>query len=92
MTAAGAVRAYDDSTGVTARFNRNMLAVVNRELGADFDVDALEHVARFNVAEERIEMWLRSPRRHIAALALGVDFGDGEDAAPSQALRQRRAI
>lgn len=75
------LRAYDDTAGVTARFNRNVLAVINRELGADFDVEAFEHVARWNVAEERIEMWLRSTRAqrvHIAALDLEVDFADGE--------------
>ena len=76
------VRAYDDSAGVTARFNLNVLAVVNRELGADFDLDAFTHVARWNPDEERIEMWLRSTRAqtvHIAALDLDVDFGDGEE-------------
>ncbi|CAN3131281.1 L-histidine N(alpha)-methyltransferase [Mycobacterium sp. smrl_JER01] len=75
------IRAYDDSAGVTARFNRNVLAVVNRELGADFDVDSFEHVARWNAAEERIEMWLRATRAqrvHLEALALDVDFIEGE--------------
>jgi len=75
------VRAYDDSAGVTAQFNRNVLAVVNRELDADFDLDAFEHVARWNADEERIEMWLRttSPQRvRIAALDLTVDFAAGE--------------
>jgi len=75
------VRAYDDAAGVTARFNRNVLAVVNRELGADFDLDAFEHVARWNAAEERIEMWLRAGRPqhvHVAALGLDVRFGAGE--------------
>ena len=76
------VRAYDDSAGVTARFNRNVLTVVNRELGADFDVDAFAHVAVWNPDEERIEMRLRATRAqrvHIAALALDVDFADGEE-------------
>jgi L-histidine Nalpha-methyltransferase len=76
------VRAYDDAAGVTAQFNRNVLAVVNRELDADFDVDAFEHVARWNDAEERIEMWLRASsaqRVHIAALDLAVDFAAGEE-------------
>ena len=76
------VRAYDDNAGVTAQFNRNVLTVVNRELGADFDVPAYEHVAKWNADEERIEMWLRStrPQRvHIAALNLDVDFADGEE-------------
>lgn len=76
------VRAYDDSAGVTARFNLNVLAVVNRELGADFDASAFTHVARWNAEEERIEMWLRSDRAqrvHIPALDLSVDFADGEE-------------
>jgi L-histidine N-alpha-methyltransferase len=76
------VRAYDDSAGVTAKFNRNVLAVVNRELDADFDLEAFEHVARWNAEEERIEMWLRATsaqRVHIAALDLAVDFAAGEE-------------
>jgi L-histidine Nalpha-methyltransferase len=76
------VRAYDDSAGVTAKFNRNVLAVVNRELDADFDLEAFEHVARWNAEEERIEMWLRATsaqRVHIAALDLAVDFATGEE-------------
>jgi L-histidine Nalpha-methyltransferase len=76
------VRAYDDAAGVTARFNRNVLAVINRELDADFDVDAYQHVARWNTEEERIEMWLRSDRRqrvHVGGLDLTVDFGPGEE-------------
>lgn len=76
------VAAYDDSAGVTARFNRNVLAVVNRELDADFDLTAFEHVAKWNATEERIEMWLRagSPQRvRIAALDLPVDFAAGEE-------------
>lgn len=76
------VRAYDDAAGVTAAFNRNVLAVVNRELDADFDVDAFGHVARWNAAEERIEMWLRADRRQrvrVGALELTVDFEAGEE-------------
>jgi L-histidine N-alpha-methyltransferase len=75
------VQAYDDSAGVTAQFNRNVLAVINRELNADFDVDAFCHVASWNAAEERMEMWLRSERAQrvrIAALNLSVDFAAGE--------------
>jgi L-histidine N-alpha-methyltransferase len=75
------VAAYDDAAGVTAKFNSNVLAVINRELNADFDVDAFQHVASWNAAEERMEMWLRSERAqrvHIAALNLTVDFEDGE--------------
>jgi len=76
------VRAYDDSAGVTAKFNRNVLAVVNRELDADFDVEAFQHVARWNVDEERIEMWLRaSASQHVSIpdLELAVDFAAGEE-------------
>jgi L-histidine Nalpha-methyltransferase len=76
------VRAYDDAAGVTARFNRNVLAVINRELDADFDVDAYLHVARWNTEEERIEMWLRADRAQrvqIGALDLTIDFAVGEE-------------
>ncbi|MCH9667274.1 MAG: L-histidine N(alpha)-methyltransferase [Actinomycetia bacterium] len=88
------VRAYDDSAGVTARFNRNVLAVVNRELGADFDVDAFDHVARYNDAEERVEMWLRSTRAqrvHIPALGLDVDFAAGEEILTEVSCKFRRS-
>ncbi|MCH9732889.1 MAG: L-histidine N(alpha)-methyltransferase [Actinomycetia bacterium] len=88
------VRAYDDSAGVTARFNRNVLAVVNRELGADFDIDAFEHVARWNEAEERMEMRLRSTRAQrvrVASLALEVDFADGEEVLTEVSCKFRRA-
>jgi L-histidine N-alpha-methyltransferase len=76
------VRAYDDSAGVTAAFNRNVLAVVNRELDADFDLDAFAHVAKWNPECERIEMWLRSVRGqrvNVNALGLTVDFAEGEE-------------
>lgn len=76
------VRAYDDAAGVTARFNLNVLAVVNRELDADFDLSAFEHVARWNDAEERIEMWLHArtaQRVSVGALGLTVDFAAGEE-------------
>ncbi len=76
------VRAYDDSAGVTAAFNRNVLAVINRELDADFDVDSFRHVARWNTQEERIEMWLRADRGQrvrVGALDLAVEFVAGEE-------------
>jgi L-histidine N-alpha-methyltransferase len=75
------VRAYDDAAGVTARFNLNVLAVVNRELGADFDLAAFAHVAEWNGDQEWIEMRLRSVRAqtvHIKALDLDVNFAAGE--------------
>ena len=52
--------AYDDSIGVTAAFNLNLLARINRELGADFNLKAFQHVARYNPAHRRVEMHLRS--------------------------------
>ena len=76
------VRAYDDGAGVTARFNKNVLAVLNRELRADFDPGAFDHVARWNADEERIEMWLRaraSQRVCVGDLELSVDFAAGEE-------------
>lgn len=76
------VRAYDDGAGVTAAFNRNVLAVLNRELDADFDLDAFDHVAKWNAAEERIEMWLRATeaqRVYVRGLDLTVDFATGEE-------------
>ncbi|MFJ2761230.1 L-histidine N(alpha)-methyltransferase [Streptomyces prasinus] len=76
------VRAYDDAAGVTAAFNRNVLAVINRELGADFDPAAFEHVAVWDAGHEWIEMRLRSRERQtvkIPALGLAVDFAAGEE-------------
>jgi L-histidine Nalpha-methyltransferase len=52
--------AYDDPTGVTAAFNLNLLARINRELGGDFDLRHFRHEARYNEADRRIEMHLRS--------------------------------
>jgi L-histidine N-alpha-methyltransferase len=52
--------AYDDPAGVTAAFNMNLLARVNRELGADFDLRRFDHVARYDKSERRVEMHLRS--------------------------------
>jgi len=74
--------AYDDSAGVTAEFNRNVLHVVNRELGADFDPDAFEHVAFFDREREWIEMRLRATRRmkvRVAAVDLDVEFAAREE-------------
>jgi L-histidine N-alpha-methyltransferase len=54
--------AYDDAAGVTARFNKNLLVRANRELGADFDLDAFEHRAVWNAEEARVEMHLMARR------------------------------
>ncbi len=75
------VAAYDDSQGVTAEFNRNVLRVINRELGADFDVDAFEHVALFNEEHSRIEMHLEASRAMqvtIPGARMRVAFAEGE--------------
>jgi L-histidine N-alpha-methyltransferase len=76
------VRAYDDAAGVTAAFNKNVLTVVNRELGADFDPGAFDHVALWDSAAEWIEMRLRSRTAQtvkVPALDLAVDFAAGEE-------------
>jgi len=65
--------AYDDPAGVTAAFNLNLLARINRELGADFDLSCFRHQARWNRVERRIEMHLRSTCRqtvHVPAASL----------------------
>jgi L-histidine N-alpha-methyltransferase len=74
--------AYDDSAGVTAQFNLNVLHVLNRELGANFDVDAFEHVAFFDREREWIEMRLRAtePQQvRVEALDLDVSFAAREE-------------
>jgi L-histidine Nalpha-methyltransferase len=74
--------AYDDSQGVTAEFNLNMLRVLNRELDADFDLDNFEHVAFYDEAREWIEMRLRARRAHsvrVAAIDLDLEFDRGEE-------------
>jgi|SRR5450631_599057 len=76
------VPAYDDAAGVTAEFNRNVLAVLNRELGADFDVDSYEHVAIWDPENEWIEMRLRAAagaRVTLAMLALDIVLESGEE-------------
>ncbi|MFI7063466.1 L-histidine N(alpha)-methyltransferase [Kribbella sp. NPDC050124] len=76
------VAAYDDSAGVTAEFNKNVLRVINRQLGADFDVDAFSHVAIWDADNEWIEMHLRADRAMrvlIPEIHLEVDFAEGEE-------------
>ena len=76
------VRAYDDAEGVTAAFNRNVLHNVNATLGADFEPDDFDHVARWNAAESRIEMWLRARRDmqvRVKDLDLDVELVEGEE-------------
>jgi dimethylhistidine N-methyltransferase len=61
--------AYDDAAGVTAQFNLNLLTRINRELAADFDVDAFSHRAFYNSERRRIEMHLVSGRRQTVNIA-----------------------
>ncbi|TCO45720.1 L-histidine N-alpha-methyltransferase [Kribbella antiqua] len=76
------IAAYDDSAGVTAEFNRNVLRVLNRQLGADFDVDAFTHVAVWDPDNEWIEMHLRATRAMrvlIPEIHLDINFAEGEE-------------
>ena len=67
------IPAYDDALGVTAVFNRNLLARINRELGGDFDLSRFEHVALYNARERRIEMHLRSLEKQTISIG-GANF------------------
>jgi len=76
------VAAYDDAAGVTAEFNKNVLAVLNAELGADFDLDAFEHVAVWDAKRAWIEMRLRAAADQtvrVRDLGLTVEFAAGEE-------------
>jgi L-histidine N-alpha-methyltransferase len=75
------IPAYDDPIGVTAAFNLNLLARINRELDADIPLDAFEHLARFNPDARSVEMHLRAKRpvrATIRAAGLSVEFRQGE--------------
>jgi L-histidine Nalpha-methyltransferase len=90
------VAAYDDSAGVTAAFNKNVLSVLNTELGADFDLDAFDHVAVWNSDEEWIEMRLRSTADQtvhlpgIGPVGLTVEFAAGEEMRTEVSAKFRR--
>lgn len=87
------VRAYDDAAGVTAEFNRNMLQVLNNELGADFDVAAFDHVARWNPEREWMEMRLRARRAmrvRVPGAGLEVAFEAGEELLTETSAKFRR--
>ena len=73
------LRAYDDAQGVTAAFNKNLLARINRELDGDFDLDSFRHAAVWNAADSRVEMHLVSVRDqlvHVGGEKIG--FAQGE--------------
>jgi L-histidine N-alpha-methyltransferase len=87
------VPAYDDAAGVTAQFNRNVLHVLNRELGADFAVDAYQHVALWDPEQEWIEMRLRATRAmtvRLPALDLTVEFAEHEELRTEVSAKFRR--
>jgi L-histidine Nalpha-methyltransferase len=74
--------AYNDSEGVTAEFNRNVLRVVNERLDADFDVESFRHVAFFDEEESRIEMRLRAEEGQVVSIpgaGIEVEFAEGEE-------------
>jgi L-histidine N-alpha-methyltransferase len=73
--------AYNDQSGLTEKFNLNVLSNVNRDLNADFNLDDFKHLAFFDGEKERVEMHLeanRAVRVHISDLSLSVDFQKGE--------------
>jgi len=75
------IQAYDDSLGVTAAFNLNLLARINRELDANFDLRQFDHEARFNGETGSVEMHLRSGREQTVSIVdagVSVQFGEGE--------------
>jgi L-histidine Nalpha-methyltransferase len=85
--------AYDDAAGVTAAFNKNVLAVLNSELGADFDPDAFDHMAVWDPRAEWIEMRLRSAEDQVVrlpAIGLTVRFGAGEQLRTEVSAKFRR--
>ena len=87
------VAAYDDPQGVTAQFNKNVLAVLDRELGADFKPDDFEHRALWDAEREWIEMRLESvadQRVRVAALELDVEFEAGEQLRTEISAKFRR--
>ena len=74
--------AYNDSAGVTAEFNKNVLAVLNNQLGADFELEAFEHVARYDTEAERMDIRLRSLADQdvrLDGLDLEIRFAEGEE-------------
>jgi dimethylhistidine N-methyltransferase len=88
------VAAYDDSAGVTAEFEKNVLQVVNAGLGANFDLDRFDYVARWDPVAEHITMGLRSRGRQtvdVTGLGLHVEFAAGEEIETEVSAKFRRA-
>lgn len=87
------VQAYDDPTGVTAEFNRNVLHVLNRELGADFAPERFDHVACYDRRHEWVEMRLRSTTDQVVEvreLGLVVEFAEAEEMRTEISAKFRR--
>jgi L-histidine N-alpha-methyltransferase len=87
------VRAYDDSAGVTAEFNLNVLRVLNRELGADFPLEEFSHVALWDAEHEWVEMRLRAGRAMrvtVPTVDLVVDLAEGEEIRTEISAKFRR--
>ena len=87
------VAAYDDAAGVTAAFNKNILSVLNSELGANFDLDEFDHVALWDPAAEWIEMRLRSAESQqvrLPGIGLAVHFDAGEEMRTEVSAKFRR--
>jgi L-histidine N-alpha-methyltransferase len=88
------IAAYDDSAGVTSAFNKNVLSVLNDSLGADFDLDAFDHVVVWDAESEWIEMRLRSAADQeipVPGVELTVPFGAGEEMRTEVSAKFRRA-
>ncbi len=88
------VAAYEDAAGITAQFERNVLTVLNRELDADFDVDAFDYVARWDPEHEWIDMRLRARRAmtvELPGVDLRVHFAAGEEMRTEVSGKFRRA-
>jgi L-histidine N-alpha-methyltransferase len=88
------VAAYDDSAGVTAEFNRNVLHVLNRELGADFEPAAFEHRSVWDATNEWIEMRLRASkpmRVDIPDIGVTLDFAAGDEIRTEISSKFRRS-
>jgi L-histidine N-alpha-methyltransferase len=87
------IAAYDDAAGVTAAFNRNVLAVIDRELSADFDPSSFDHVALWNDQSEWIEMRLRARNGQVVTvsdLGLKTEFQPGEEILTEISAKFRR--
>jgi L-histidine N-alpha-methyltransferase len=87
--------AYDDSQGVTARFNKNLLVRINAELGADFDLDRFTHQAFYREDRDRVEMHLVSRTRQIVQIpgaGIAVEFQEGESIHTENSHKYTRSL